>query len=410
MYKIKELNIFEFDEFAEKHPLRSYYQTSLYALFLSEQGYEYELLGLIDENKNIKAASLIAIKKVSFLCKIAYAPRGFLIDYYDKDLLKEFCNLIIKRYYKKNIAYIKINPEIATGNIDIKSKNIKSNKNKQIEKTLEEIGFIKKNEEKPFSNIISQYNAILLLKESTKAKYKKPTRNKINKSKYNGLYLEDKTREDIKILFPFVKNKYNKKINEYNNLYNCFSKNNSIDILLVKVNFEESLINERKKYDKELIKNQKLVNKLMINNTENNLKNKLNSDIALNQIKENIAYYTQCLSKQNETYIAGAITIKYQDRIYIVCSGYDKKYKNLCPNYFLYYEMIKKYQKEYNFIDLNGIDGSLQDDSKYKGLNDFILGFNPKTFEYIGEYDLIINEGLYQYINSKKKWFNNHFF
>ena len=402
MYKIKELNIFDFDNFAAKHPLRSPYQSSLYALFLSEQGYEYEMIGLVDENNNIIAASLIAIKKINFLCKIAYAPRGFLIDYFDKELLKTFCKLLTKRYFKKNIAYIKINPEIAIGEIDIEKKTIKKNKNAHLEDNLKELGFKKVEEKEPFSNIISRYNAILVLKNSKKENYNKPIRNKINKSEYYGMYLEGKSREDIKLLYPFVKSKYKKKIEEYNNLYNCFSKSNAIDILLVKVNFEECLINERKKYDKELLNNQNLTNKLMKNNNEKNLTNKLNSDRTLTQIKENISSYTNSLAKQKEEYIAGAITIKYQDRIYIICSGYNKKYKNLCPNYFLHYEIIKKYKKDYNFIDLNGIDGNFEGNSRFKGLNDFIFGFNPKAFEYIGEFNLTINDGLSKYLETKK--------
>ena len=396
MYKLKELTIFEFDKYANKHPLRSFFQTSTYALFLDEQGFEYELLGLIDENNNIMAASLIAIKKINILCKYAYAPRGFLIDYYNRPLLKTFIDLLKKRYFRKNIAYIKINPEIAIANINIESKSFTYTKNKTLEETLQYYNFRKIEEKNAFSNILPKYNAVLLLKEKDKSNFTKTMRNKINKSLYNGLHLEKKNREDIKILYEFVKQKEKKKINEYYNLYNSFSKNNSIDIFLVKINFEESLINERKKYEKEYAKNQTLVQKLMKNNNENNLKNKLNSDKVLNQINENIAYYTQCLAKEPEEYIAGAIIIKYQDRIYVVSTGYNKKYKNLCPNYFLHYELIKYYHKDYNFFDLNGISGNLIDDPKFKGLNEFKLGFKPKAFELIGEYNLPINDGLYK--------------
>lgn len=403
MYKLKQLTIFEFDNYSKRHPLRSYFQTSTYAMFLSEQGYDYELIGLIDENNKILAASLIAIKKINILCRYAYAPRGFLIDYYNKSLLKTFIDLLKKRYYSKNVAYIKINPEISIANINIESKMFNYTKNKEIENILKENNFIRIEEKTTFSNILPRYNAILLLKAQDKANFTKTMRNKINKSLYNGLTLEKKDREDIKILYDFVKYKEKKKLNDYYNLYNSFSKQDAIDIFLVKINFEESLINERKKFEKENLRNQTLVEKLMKNNTENNLKNKLNSDRILNQINENIAYYTQCLAKSPEEYIAGAIIIKYQDRIYVVSTGYNKKYKNLCPNYFLHYELIKYYHKEYNFFDLNGISGKLVDDPKFKGLNEFKLGFKPKAFELIGEYNLPINDGLYKYLESKNK-------
>ena len=35
-------------------------------------------------------------------------------------------------------------------------------------------------------------------------------------------------------------------------------------------------------------------------------------------------------------------------------------------------------------------------ENPYYGLNKFKLGFHPKCFEYIGEFDFIINPGLYK--------------
>ena len=53
------------------------------------------------------------------------------------------------------------------------------------------------------------------------------------------------------------------------------------------------------------------------------------------------------------------------------------------------------YQKDYDYMDLNGISGDLTKENPFKGLDTFKTGFNPLTFEYIGEYDLIINEKKY---------------
>ena len=75
---------------------------------------------------------------------------------------------------------------------------------------------------------------------------------------------------------------------------------------------------------------------------------------------------------------------------------YDKNYKKFCPNYFLHYKLIEYYKNDFDYMDLNGITGDFTNTNPYKGLDEFKLGFNPLTFEYIGEYDFIINEGLYK--------------
>jgi lipid II:glycine glycyltransferase (peptidoglycan interpeptide bridge formation enzyme) len=134
----------------------------------------------------------------------------------------------------------------------------------------------------------------------------------------------------------------------------------------------------------------------MKNPTNENLKRKLESDNVINTYKDSIAIATRHLAMNKEEYIAGAITIKYKNRVNILISGYDVQYKRFCPNYFLHYKLIEYYKNDFDYMDLNGITGDFTDTNPYKGLDEFKLGFNPLTFEYIGEYDFIINDGLYK--------------
>ena len=179
--KLKELTIFEFDEYAKNHPLGSFHQSSNYAIFMSENGYDYDLLGLVDEDNNIKAASLILYKRIGLFNRYGYAPKGFLIDYYNPSLIKEFTEALKKYYYKKNFAFIKINPEIAIGEIDLKTHFTKYNQNQMIESTLEGLNFKKLKNNKLFEAKLPRFNAVLILKNTTLNTVDKRTRNKIRK-------------------------------------------------------------------------------------------------------------------------------------------------------------------------------------------------------------------------------------
>ena len=393
--KLKDLSFFEFDEFAKNHPLASYHQSSNYALFASEQGFDYDLVSMTDEADNIVAATLIIYKKINFIYRYGYAPKGFLLNYYDENIIKNFTTLLKKRYFKKNFAFIKINPEISIGALDYNRKKITYNKNKSIENVLEANGFKKLNN-KFFDQKLPKFNATILLKDFSLKNIAKNTRNKINKSIKYGLSIKKASREDINILYKFIKNKKNHQINHYYNYFNAFNNSKNIDIFLIKIDFETCLINLRKSYDKELNKNNILIDKLMHYNNEENLTKKLASDKALTTYQEKIKIVTNYLAQQKEEFIAGAITIKYRNRVNILISGFDKKYKDFCPNYFLHYKLIQYYKKEYDFLDLNGITGDFNDDNPYKGLNEFKFGFKPRAFEYFGEFDFIINEGLYK--------------
>ena len=125
---IKELRFNEFEKFANNHKLNSHYQTINYAMLLSQYDYDYDLIGYY-ENNELKAATLILFKNITTFKKYGYAPRGFLIDYLNPHLLERFTKELINYYQKKNVVFIKINPELIINEIDIKTKEVKCNKN-----------------------------------------------------------------------------------------------------------------------------------------------------------------------------------------------------------------------------------------------------------------------------------------
>lgn len=394
--KIRQLSIFEFDKFALSHPLSSYYQTSNYALFQSEQGNDYDLIGLVNEKNEIIAASLIVIKKINIFFSYGYAPRGFLMNYYDEAIIKEFTTKLKKHYYNKNVAFIKVNPEIEIGQIDFKKQSITYNRNRNIANTLKKYNFKKLSGNKLFETKLPNYNAITILKEYNFKNLPKNARNKIHKGENSGIYIEKGKRDDIRTLYELFKLKKDRPLSYYINYYNAFSKNDNIDIFLLKIDFEKCLINLREKYEKELELNNKLNDKVLSNNTPDVLRRKMTSDKNLNDYNQNIAIATQNLAKQKELIIGGAITIKHKNRINIMISSYNKQFKHYSPNYYLHHAIIEYYKNDYDFIDLNGITGDFSKENPYKGLNEFKQGFNPLSFEYIGEYDFIINPGLYK--------------
>jgi len=99
---IIEMDRREFDEYAFKHPYRSFYQTTQYGTLMSKHGYKPIYLGL-DEGGEIRAAALILVKN-QFGIKLGYSPRGFLIDFNDYQLVEDFTNHLKNYLSKQNIA------------------------------------------------------------------------------------------------------------------------------------------------------------------------------------------------------------------------------------------------------------------------------------------------------------------
>lgn len=391
--KIKQLSLDEFETFAKNHIYSNFHQTINYALLKTEEGYSYEFIGYGNDDE-IVAASLILTKPIADVY-YGYAPRGFLIDYSNRELLKDF-TIAVKDYYRdRDFAFIKVNPEIAISRLNKKTGNFEYNDNYQLIEDLRLLEYKKLKNNMYFEALLPRVNAIVNLEKFSPDDMAKNTRNKVKKGLRKGLTLEFGGIDKLPVFYNFIKNKRNKDEFYYNDLYNAFSKNDSIDLLLVKIDYKQFLINSQNQYEYELSKNADLNNILMHNNSSSTINRKMNSDKALLSYKNDIAEASKSLNQLTDTYVAGALVIKHNNRITIQISGFDKSFSRFSPNYYLYFAILAYYKDNYKYADLNGVSGNLDKDSKYYGLNRFKLGFNPSVYEYIGEFDLIINENYY---------------
>ncbi len=385
--KIKELTIQAFTEYVKNSPLKNYMQSEEYARFMGENKYNYDYIGLMNENNVLVAASLILWKKISMNMRYGYAPKGFLLNYYDETLLKTFTDKIKEYYSKKNMVFIKINPEIVVGEIDNKTYNFIENPNNRLKTDIQRFGYLKLKDNLYFESLNPRFNAYVDLKNADIKKYSKATRNKVRNSKRKGLYLEKGTEEDLQ---EFIKlSKDENSLSYYRTLFNLFK--DKIELLLVKVNYENYIKNSQTLYEIELDNNNLYNEILHRSHKEADLNKKMSSDSRLCIIKNEIINATEGLRANDNKIVAGALVIKYDNRVHIVKSLFDRNFANLNANYFLYDAIINNYKTDYEFLDLGGISGDFRSTSPYRGLNRFILGFNPHIYEYIGEFDLVIN-------------------
>ena len=397
--KIRNLSIQEFQDFVRNNKYGNFRQTIDYALLKSENGYEYEIIGYCN-GEDIHAAALVLVKLLDGYL-YAYIPSGFIADYDNTRLIQDFTEALYEYYKKEDITFIKINPPIPIAEIDDKRHSRMYNKNYHFVSTLKECGFEKTKDSNDFETMLPTINAIVDLDYYDEENLNKNTKNKIRKAVRKGLSLEIGNMANIDILNKFVKKKINRSDYYYNDYYSIFKKSNSIDYFLVSIDYEKLIINSQEAYNKETRRNNKLNEKLVIRPKNKTINVKMNSDRALESYKNDIVLATQKINNTEKEYIAGALVVRYKDTATIIISGYDKKYGIYSPNYYLYNEICKYYKNEVKYLDLNGLTADFSKENKYHGLNNFKLGFKPKIYEYIGEYDLVINQRIYNHLNKK---------
>lgn len=201
-----------FDAFSKNHILKSFYQTSAYGELMSKNGYTSIYIGGYIDSK-IVAASLILCKSIGPNIKYGYAPRGFLINYYDASLLKEFTKKIKDYFFMKGFAFIKINPEITYNVVEYDTKTkIVNSKNKEIIDILKELGYDKLKDNLYFENMLPRYNPIIYLPKYDFTLLDENIKNEINSYEARGIKLIKGNDKDIECVYNFIEKKLSIKL------------------------------------------------------------------------------------------------------------------------------------------------------------------------------------------------------
>ena len=398
---IKELTNAEFNSFTDSFNYSSIYQTSEYGFIMNTQNYTSIFLGMIDEYNKIVAASLILIEKTNMF-KYAYAPKGYLIDYSNKELVIEFTRLIKEYLNKKKVMAIKINPMIVKSSYDYVTDT--TNVNPYFE---EQLDFLKSLDyyHLGFNNLFEafkpRFDAIIDLSKPITTLFgnmNKNFKNKVKSADKNGVRIIKGTDKELDYLYDQVKNKYPRDKKYFKDVLYFFKKRNMIDYYYAKLDTNAYLMNAQKKYQKQMEICNKLNNKLFKNLGKSNTKiinNKIFEENKLNELKNELIHATKLLKENpNGVILATMLIAKYREEVYILMDGYNKDFKKINAKHLMTWKLIEKYANEkYKRFNLG---------EKYNGLNEFKLSFNARCVEYVGDLELITSPGIYNlYRNSK---------
>ena len=254
--------------------------------------------------------------------------------------------------------------------------------------------------------MLPKYNAIVNLKDFDFNKLDYKLQNKINKINNKGLNFIKGDIYNISDVYEFIKRKEDASESFYNAVYKNFSEKNMIDLFLIEVNYHEYLSNLQNIHSIETLLNEKLNKIFQMNPKDKNLYiEKMKSDTKITNINKEISSINEKIQQGIfKEIIGGALVIKQNNIASIFISGFNKNYNKVLPNHFMHYMILTHYKAlNYSYVDLNGITGDFSDDNPYKALNTFKLGWNPKVYEYIGEFDFIIKDTTYALLWSTKK-------
>ncbi len=401
--KVRQLTIEEFNTFKNNFQDYSIYQTVEYGLTMNNQGFQTLIIGLIDENNKILAASMLLIEKY-LTFKYAYAPRGFLIDYEDFELLKIFTKKIKKFLSHLDIVAVKLNPPFLKNIHYPQSKKIESNDSSQtVYSNLKKLKYHHYGYNFFFEALKPRYEALINLNKPYYYLFKdikKEYRTKIRSAERNGVKVYKGKPDELKYIYSHTKKKYPRDMTYFEDLYSYFDKSKMIDFYYAKLDCLAYIKETQKTYCQIEEKNER-INNLILSKAHRNKNKLINQKVYYTNLfqnfKNNLVLATNLLREKEGGIILATIMVgTYRDTVHILMDGYEKEFQKFNAKHILIWKIMERYSKlGYKKFNLGGVTNPELEKNKYKGLNTFKTNFGAQIYEYIGDFELITNNTKY---------------
>ena len=392
-----ELSKEDYIDFTNKHNAH-FLESYAWGEVSKYRGYKVYYLGLVDNNK-IKASALVLERKLLFKFTRMYIPRGFVIDYHDKDLLNIMTKEIKKFAKSKNAIVVKIDPAIKLHTIDYNAEVIEGENNYDIVSNLENVGFIHLPLTKYFETSQPRFTFRIPLDKSIEEienRYSNTTKSRIKKAINSEVFVEIGNKDDIKEFSRLMEltekrqDFYSHDSKYFSKFYEIFSKYNMVTLYLGKIDLlklSKKLENNRQNYLEEL-ESIKDIDSKKVNNRRKEIEKNLNS------LNEQLKFLE---NKPKETIVASSyLIVKYNGFAWALYAANDMDYKTMFSNYLVYQKQIEdSFNDGIKVFDVFGTIGDPNSNSPLLGLHDFKRKWGGEYIEFIGEFDLVLNKFMY---------------
>lgn len=362
-------------------------------------------VGLINDKNKLLCATLLLQKKLPLGYSYFYAPRGYIIDFTNTELVKEFTKEITKYIKKEKAIFLKIDPDIILNQKDYQNNKITlPYDGYKILESLKSLGFKHLGFTKNFELFQPRYTfRIDLTKtlEEIEEKFSKTTKQRIKKAEELNVEVNIGKQENIKEFFELMKITENRKdfvshnLSYYQSLYEIWNKDNCCNIFFGRINIEK-IINKYKEKQEYLSKEIEELNSIESPSKNQNTRKK-ELQRQLDKIKSDLEKYSNDLKKYGKSITLNAhFIIEYNDKAWVLYAGNHNILSETGSNYKVYQNHLEYcHTKGLKIYDQFGTIGDLKEDNPLYGLHDFKKKFGGDYIEFIGEFDLITNKLMY---------------
>ena len=400
--EVKIIDKDSYTNYALKSPYISIYQLPQWGILKESTGWNSHLLGGYENNKLV-AVTMLLEKKLPLNQSLFYSPRGYLLDVYNFNLLKEFNKQVIDYIKKCHGFMLKIDPNVIYATRDSEGNKI-NECGKDVYFNFKKLGFKHLGFTENFESLQPRVLCRIKLKDTyndTLDTFTKSTKKNIMKTIDMGVRVKKIDENEIEVFTKLLqdtasmKNFIVRPSSYYKRQFSLMKDYTTLYLAYIDTNLYYSYIwNSLDNAKKEL---ETLNNQMKkINIGEKIKKHHLELENKIDKLNKKLEEAESLRKSNKEINIGALMSIFIGDEAITFMSGTNSIYKEFNPKYAFYNEHIKdaiKYNKKY--VNFYGISGNVDKNGPYYGIYEIKKGFNPEIIELIGEFDYVINPFIY---------------
>lgn len=384
----------EYHNYWINHPLKTFLSAIEIGKLREKSNWKVDYVG-VKEKKKIIAATMLLSHKRKFNKYEFYSPRGYLLDFNNKELVDFFTNSL-KKYIKENNGYVfRVDPYLIYKERDIDGNIVENGTdNTEVIENLYKLGF-KKVPSKNLEQVSWMFSLDLEGKtEEQILKEMKPnTRNTIRKAEKFGITVNEISYDELERFQNIMEETGERKgfsvrkLSYFQEMYNLFHDKNEVKYYITELNLKKYV--ERLETEKQ----EKIDKKNSLSDAKYNEGQKKGLDNEIASLEKRIEDSKNIMKeiKKDIITLSGSMFMLIQPEIIYLSSGNYEEYMKFNSQYLIQWELIKygikNGFKKHNFY---GIPENINEHPKDYGIYEFKKGFNGYVEELIGEYELPI--------------------
>lgn len=386
----------EYENFVKNHPCKSHFTQSWAwgELKAKEDGSIYRV-GMRNEEGELVATALLIKYKRRFFKPYLYCPRGYVIDFFDKELVKEFTSCIKDFAKEVGAMFVTIDPDIERWSIDEHGVPTGEVDNNWLIEYLESLGYEHCGYNKGFESRQPRFTFRIDLEREDKAIEKAFKGNVMKNVKKSHNYASELIiggSEDVKTLHEMIQlteerdNFVDFPLDYYQTFYDTLSAYDMAEIYIGKT-YPAETVKMLEESLAELLSQREKIKK------PGPLKENMEREP---KIRREIELFKGYAEKNHDGKVLCAhLVVNYGDKAWAVHAGSTLEMSETFLNNRVYHDKILASKaKGAKIFDQFGTVGDWET-SELKSLHEFKKQFGGRYVEFVGEFNLVIDKSAY---------------